>query len=80
MISKDEFDSWKAHPVTRLVLQEALRLWIENLKSQWEKGQFSSPNRDEHHVMNLQALGQVRLLNELIELDYDKLLQVLHDE
>ena len=77
--TEEQFLEWLSHPVTQ-AHQEVLQKWRESLKEQWAAGNFQAASRDESLLANVGALGQVTLLQDLIELDYDKLFEVLSDE
>lgn len=44
----------------------------EMLQEQWAAGGLQSSNPNETHAANLQALGTLQQLNELLDLDYDQ--------
>ena len=67
--SEEEFLAWLSHPVTQS-FRVLLEHWKEGLKEQWAQGGFQSEDYEVTLQANNQALGQVRLLTELIELDY----------
>jgi hypothetical protein len=46
-----------------------MRLWKESLKEQWSKSVFQKETPQQTAEANSAALGQIELLNELIELD-----------
>jgi len=74
-----EFREWLEHPVTR-AHQDLLRRWREGLKEQWAAGVFSSSRSNETHAANLQALGQVAQLDQLLKLDYEEFIEGLRNE
>lgn len=51
---------------------EYLRVGKEMLREQWEEGGLQSSNPQETHSANLQALGALAQLNELLNLDYEQ--------
>lgn len=77
--TEGEFLDWKAHPGTQQ-FREFLRKGREILKDQWEAGVFQSSKMEETHAANLQALGSIQQLNELIDLDYEQFVTTLTGE
>jgi len=71
-LTEEAFLGWKADPVTRLHYQ-LLRAWVEALKAQWAEGMFRVEG-------NEKALGQVELLNRLLELDLEQLVEGTSNE
>ena len=72
---EEAFLAWKAHPVTREVFQ-ALELRIQTLCQQWSRGEFIVKSRDEEAG----HLGTIAAYRDILELDYQTLQGILHDE
>lgn len=77
--SEDEFKDWLAHPFTQHY-REFLRLWQENIKDQWAGGSFQGQTPNITFSANAQALGQVILLGQLQEVDYEKFFGVMKND
>lgn len=54
--------------------------WKASLADQWVNGVFQSESFETTAMANASALGTVRAIDTLIELDYEKLTEVLNDE
>jgi hypothetical protein len=50
------------------------------LKDQWAEGQLQSEDPQVTTVANAEALGQVKLLKDLHEMDYERFSQVVSDD
>lgn len=68
-LDKETFLSWKAHPVTELLLKwaESKR---EELKESWASGSFSAAFTTEMLVKNAAATGACSILADIINVDY----------
>ena len=72
-LTKEEFEAWKANPVTREVfrrlgfLKKALELALGNGST------LNSENASATQSATALTVGQVRGLNELLEADFDKI-------
>lgn len=65
-------EEWRAHPVTQKLFQ-FLRARKEGLKEQWASGRFTDVQRYGSAILNAKAIGQVELLDRLLELDVSDL-------
>jgi hypothetical protein len=72
------FQDWQAHPISQLH-KDLLEVWAERLKEQWAAGQFQHEDTYQTALANAQALGQVRLLQQLMELDHDSFEETFAD-
>lgn len=77
--SPEEFLSWEAHPVTRVV-KAYLRIAQESIKDQWASGAFQHDDPTTTQSANLSAMAGIRQIDDLINLDYDQLKGTLSDE
>lgn len=66
----EEWKEWLIHPVTQAYLA-ALVLWRESLKEQWAQGVMRE------QPANLVGLAQVKLLEDIQGMDYEKFLQAM---
>lgn len=65
-------EEWKAHPVTRKLFG-FVRGQQEALKNQWASGRFTELQRYGTAMLNAKAIGQMELLERLLELDVSDL-------
>lgn len=77
--SEEEFQNWLLQPETR-VFWDLLRRWKENLQDQWARGVFQEDSVEETAMANANALGELNLLNQLLELSYENLKDSFDDE
>lgn len=77
--SKEEFHGWLGDPVTQAFM-EYMRRSVLSLQDQWSNGVFISSSTAETARMNVQAVGKVQQLNELLNLDVDQIKEVLKDD
>ena len=75
----EELEEWLHHPVTE-AFQEFLRKWRESLQSQWAAGQFQVDNPEHTAAMNAGALGQIVMINHMLDLEYERFEEVLRDD
>jgi hypothetical protein len=54
--------------------------WKESIADQWSRGVFQHKTSQETFTANAQALGQLQVLRDLEELEYDQLVSMLHDD
>lgn len=71
MLTEEAFQGWKADPVTQ-DYYKLLREWRAALMEQWAAGQFNSDEPTVTHAANCGAVGEVRLLQKLLELDLEQ--------
>ena len=76
---EEEYRDWLSHPVTQ-EFRELLRNWREDLKAQWEQGNFVGTSWEVTALANAEALGQVNMLKKLLELDAQQLEEGLKNE
>lgn len=77
--TKEELEGWKADPTTQAFF-ETLRRWSTSLKEQWGAGNFISSDSGETARMNIQAVGQVRQIEMILELDHQQIEETLKDD
>lgn len=75
----EELEEWLHHPVTEAVW-EFLRKWKGSLQDQWAAGQFQVDSPQETAARNAGALGQVTMINHVLELEYERFREVLEDD
>lgn len=76
ILTKEELDEWKSHPVTREVMK-GIRNNYEDIKNQWSSGTYNSDDPMITHTANISALSQLRALEQLMDIDYEKLVTML---
>lgn len=52
--------------------REFLSDWREGIKEQWAKGHFREMTKDETELSTSEALAQVKLLEQILEVDYER--------
>ena len=77
--SEEAFNGWWAAPVTQ-AFREFLLKWETSLKDQWSQGSFQDESPEVTQNANAQALGQVKILKDLRELDYLQFEEALKDD
>lgn len=77
--SSEEFEGWWADPVTQ-AFREFLHKWETSLTDQWANGVFQGESSEGTHNANAQALGKVRVLRDLRELDYTQFEEAVQDD
>ena len=79
-MSLEEWAEWATHPGT-VKYKEALKIWIEDLKSQWEIGRFAGGKTlYQNSLADAQARGQIDILRKLEELDHDQFCEIFNDD
>lgn len=73
MIEEVEFTEWKAHPVTRALMQ-ALQGKREELRQAWEGGSFGDYAKDATVLLNVGNLGTCRGYAWVTDLTYEALI------
>jgi hypothetical protein len=76
---EEEWERWLTQLETR-ALRQLLREWRQALAEQWANSNFQSERLEETAVMNAGALGEMKVLNALLDLDYQQLIEGLKDE
>ena len=77
--SAEEFQAWKLDPVTQEIYH-LLRLWKKSLQEQWSRGVFQKETPQATAEANAAALGQIEILNKLIDLEPIDIEGALSDE
>ena len=57
-----------------------LNKWIADIKDQWARGDLQGPDIETTALANASAVGQVGILQQILELDYEQLSQGLRNE
>ena len=78
-ISKEEWEEWRLSQVTKALLDYLRRSQVL-LQEQWGSKMFQGETGYEVGVRNATALGEYEAYGRLLELDVDKLNEVLNDE
>lgn len=68
-LSKEAFDEWKEHPVTKEVFQ-ALKLVKQDLLVKVSTGATLGQSADVTHGLTNRMIGHVEGLNQLLEIDF----------
>jgi hypothetical protein len=71
-VNLEEWEGWKLHKVTQVLLHRFLPMAKQSLMEQWAAGQFQGEQRDEVLIRNAAALGQIEVLDRLIEMTLDE--------
>jgi hypothetical protein len=66
MISQEEIQGWKNHPVTKEYFKMMKQL-REELLEQWANSNFTAETSEGTAQLNAKALGKVQLLDELLD-------------
>lgn len=74
---KDDFEQWRAHPVTEAV-SKALVMLAERNKQKWIDASWSGGQADPVVLAELKARAQ--MAQDLSELAFEELREVLDDE
>jgi hypothetical protein len=77
--TEEEFQNWQVDPVT-VAHRELLVLWVEGLKEQWAEGLLRGKSPAEIALDNVEALGKVQVLRQVLDVDYEQLSGALSDE
>lgn len=65
-MTPQEIQSWKQHPVTEAFIA-ALDERKRTLQDSWSAGQFTGKSTDETAQMNAKAIGQVQMLDDILQ-------------
>ena len=68
VVSSDEVDAWKEHPVTKAVFDMLERRMYE-LQAEWANGKFLSENPSVTQLQNAKAVGALEVYRELYTLN-----------
>lgn len=69
---KEQFLSWKEHPVTEL-LMDLLRERLASRKEMWASGYFTGPSFEETCIRNSAAQGACSAYEDILNVDYQSL-------
>ena len=78
-IKVEDWNEWRQRPETQELLK-FLALARQALMEQWAAKQFQGETRDEVLILNSAALGKMEAYQEILELNYEQLKEVLTDE
>lgn len=78
-LSEEEFLAWRQHPVTEGLIV-LLRGRIDGLKERWAAGQFTDPSQFGTAILNAEAIGECKLCEVLIALDFEQFHSELYDD
>lgn len=78
MLSEDQFKAWKELPESK-ALFSAVFARKERLKEQWASGQFTELFEHATAIKNAQAIGECKMLEWILELDFDAINQGVQD-
>ena len=67
-LSKEAFDEWKEHPVTREIFTE-IKQTIEELKTKLSNGLTISSSAEETHGRTSHLVGKIEGLNQLLNFE-----------
>ena len=79
LLTEQEWEEWQAHPGT-LVLRNVLLSWKEQVKEQWAAGAFTDMSQFGTAIVNAKAIGEVQMIDQIIGLEYDRILAEVADE
>ena len=70
-LTKEAFDEWKEHPVTREIFTE-INQTIEMLKTNLSNGLTISFSSEETHGKTSHLVGQIEGLNQLLNISFEE--------
>lgn len=76
--SKDEFDDWLRHPVTKAV-KEMLLAKREQMRQDWEGGSFSDYDKSAMILINVGNLGTCKGWALVTDLTHESFLEEIDD-
>jgi hypothetical protein len=79
LLTEQEWQDWQAHPGTR-VLRHVLLSWKEQVKEQWAAGSFTDMSQFGTAILNAKAIGAVQLIDQIMGLEYDRIVGEVADE
>lgn len=79
LLGPDDLLAWKHHPVTAQVMK-VLQLWRVGILDQWAAKEFQRARPQETAEANAAALGQMELLQRILELTPADINGALHPE
>jgi hypothetical protein len=77
-ITESEFNEWKAHPVTKAVMQ-ILSEKREELRQQWEGGSFTDYSKETTVLVNVGNLGTCKGYAFITDLTYEGYITEIDD-
>ena len=78
--TKEEWDAWLVHPVTKRV-QEWARLEREDFRDRWEQGLLSDDQSQfTHDLLQAKAVGSCQVLRAVQVLEYESIFQAELEE
>ena len=78
-ITAEEWKEWEAHPVTK-VFREYLEGRQKSLQDQWAVGMFQSEEPVSTQSANQNALSEMNVTREILELEFSQVEGVLRNE
>ena len=79
-IKQVEWEEWRLSPVTQALVHRFLPRAKQALMEQWAAGQFQGEHRDEILTRNAAALGQIELIERLMEMDMKEFNETINEE
>jgi hypothetical protein len=79
MITEQEYLEWKTHPVTQ-AHNQLLQVWREKLRDQMEQGILKTDSAHAYMLMQAEIVGNLGVLRQLMDVDYELLTGELSDE
>jgi hypothetical protein len=78
-IKEEEWKEWRHHPVTQAFHKFLVRARL-SLMEQWAAKNFMGGGKEEVHILNAAALGELQAYENLLELDYERFKETMTDE
>ena len=78
MIAEEEFNEWKAHPMTK-ELMRVLEMKREALRQAWEGGSFTDWQLPSMALANVGNIGECKGYSFVQDLDYEQYLMELEE-
>jgi uncharacterized phage-associated protein len=69
MISAEQFEEWKEHPVTKEIFSNLIEL-KESIKEQLAHGSTIGADAEATHSLTSRAVGQLDGINQLLNISY----------
>ena len=73
-LQASEFEDWLAHPCTTR-LREAFRERKQAFMESWAAGDFTDTSNVATAMLNAEAIGACKILQQVIDLEYEDLYQ-----
>lgn len=71
--SEEEFLAWLDHPATK-ALYQVLQARKADLQRRWAEGEFADQSQFGTAILNAKAIGMVQAGDEILNMDYEKLM------